>query len=151
MKIRDLIKTIFSISLVSFVYALPKHTITIINKTETDVQYVFVNNETDLEYKDAMGTITYTLLPGQEAVWPPAHSVQLFDEIHSNTVDLKIWERNLPLLLENINMLKLNGGCTVIIDKIDRSKVFGQVLYTLSPYCHKDIPKDPNENGTETK
>ena len=79
-----------------------KHSIRIINKTDVDIQYVVVNNMTDIEYKDAMGTITYTLKPGEQNMWPPAHSVETFADIDSTTVDMRIWERNLPLLLQNI-------------------------------------------------
>jgi hypothetical protein len=124
------------------IFALPKETITIENRTDVDIQYVFVNGETDLEYKDALGAITYTLLPGQKATWPPSHSVELFSEIKATTVDMKVWERSLPLFLQYITKLNLNGACNVIIDKIDRSKIFGQVLYSISPMCREEIPRE---------
>ncbi|MBT4884580.1 MAG: hypothetical protein HON55_00330 [Legionellales bacterium] len=124
------------------VNALPKHSISIINHTDIDVNYVAVNNKTDLEYKDAEGVITYTLKPGEQAIWPPAHSVKIFDEIDSNTIDMRIWERNLPLLLQTLNSLSLNDGCAVILDNVDRSKIFGQLQYTLTPYCREEIPND---------
>ena len=137
---------IFLISLTSLSYAISKGTITIENRTNVDVQYVFVNGETDLEYKDASGTITYNLPPGAKAIWPPANSVKLFEEINANTVDMRVWERSLPLFLQNITRLNLNGACTVFIDKIDRNKVFGQVQYSLSPMCHQSIPEyDDNQ------
>lgn len=126
----------------SLIFALTKGNITIENRTDVDIQYVFVNGETDLEYKDALGTITYNLEPGQKDVWPPSHSVELFNEIQANKVDMRVWEKSLPLFLQNITNLNLNGACTVIIDKIDRSRVFGQVLYSISPMCRKSLPDE---------
>ena len=124
------------------IYALPKHSIRIINKTDVDIQYVVVNNMTDIEYKDAMGTITYTLKPGQQNMWPPAHSAETFADIEADTVDMRIWERNLPLLLQNITQLNINDGCAVIANKVDRSRIFGQLEYDLTPYCHSTLPDD---------
>ena len=136
-----------TIMLATIANALPKHSISIINHTDIDVSYVAVNNQPDLEYKDADGTITYTLKPGEQAIWPPANSVKIFEEINSNTIDMRIWERNLPLLLQTLNRLSLNDGCAIILDKVDRSKIFGQLQYTLTPYCHEEIPSEFDDSN----
>ena len=97
---------------------------------------------TDIEYKDGRGTITYTLKPGAQNRWPPAHSVETFTDIAADTVDMRIWERNLPLLLQNITQLNINDGCAVIANKVDRSRIFGQLEYDLTPYCQSTLPDD---------
>ena len=126
----------------NFAAALTNHSIQIVNKTNVDVQYVVVNNKTDIEYKDAMGAITYTLKPGEINTWPPSHSVELFSDIDAESVDMRIWERNLPLLLQYITQLNINDGCAVIANKVDRSRIFGQLEYDLTPYCHIPLPDD---------
>lgn len=137
---------IFSVS----INALPKHTIIIQNQTDVAAQFVAVDNKTDIEYRDAEGVTTYTLDPGQSAAWPPAHSVEWFNEIDADSINLRVWEKKLPGIIQTISSLQLNDGCVVVLDKIDRSSIFGQLEYTLSPYCHEKIPESAQSSEAST-
>ena len=122
-------------------YALPKHSIIIDNQTDVAAQFVAIDNKTDIESRDVHGVTTYTLQPGESAMWPPADSVEWFNEIDANSISLRIWEKKLPGLIQSIGSLRLNDGCVVILDKVDRSSIFGQIEYSLSPYCHEMVPE----------
>ena len=127
-------------------YALPKHSIIVDNQTDVATQFVAVDNKTDIEYRDVHGVTTYTLQPGESAKWPPADSVEWFSEIDASSISLRIWEKKLPGLIQSIGGLRLNDGCVVIFDKVDRSSIFGQIEYSLSPYCHEMVPEVAIDN-----
>jgi hypothetical protein len=127
--------------LITTAYALPKHRIIIDNQTDVATQFVAVDNKTDIEYRDIHGVTTYTLQPGESSMWPPADSVDWFNEIDADSINLRIWEKKLPGLIQSIGSLRLNDGCVVVLDKVDRSSIFGQIEYSLSPYCHEIIPE----------
>lgn len=122
------------------IYALPKHSIIIDNQTDVATQFVAVDNKTDIEYTDVHGVTTYTLQPGESTIWPPTDSIKWFNEIHTSSINLRIWEKKLPGLIQSIGSLLLNDGCVVILDRVDRSSIFGQIEYSLSPYCHEAVP-----------
>ena len=121
--------------------ALPKHRIIIENQTDVATQFVAVDNKTDIEYRDAQGVTTYTLQPGESTMWPPAHSVDWFNEIDADSINIRLWEKKLPGIIQTIGSLRLNDGCVVVLDKVDRSSIFGQIEYSLSPYCHEIVPE----------
>lgn len=151
MRQRSLIKFIifYLLFLSSFVAAVDKpikHRVFIINNSDSALQYVVINKETELEYTDSNGNTTYDISANNQAYWPSSNDVSSYSDISSSSVSIKIWQKELPLMLYNIRDINLNDACSITITGVNKNSIFSRLQYQTSPYCTEKLPEDFTKN-----